>query len=150
MIILDHSNRSFSSSLTPLRMLCCYQVEGERPIPLSWAPGMGRASGATGYRTEAVAGFALLGAEGKGRARHDKQKDEQAAVPLEGRCWCRDAGVPGRCWAWWGACGGGTLVCQGASFHRGVAHPGQGEAGWGQYVPHHAAPDSADLAPTAG
>src|SRR5215203_2936185 len=47
-------------------MLCCCQVEAKRPILLSRAPGMGRASGATGYRREAVAGFAVLGKEGKG------------------------------------------------------------------------------------
>src|SRR5215218_1812259 len=61
MINLDHSNRSFASSLTPLRMLCSCQVEAKRPIPLSRAPGMGRASGATGYRREAVAGLPFWG-----------------------------------------------------------------------------------------
>src|SRR5215212_9422785 len=66
MIILDHSNRSFASSLTPLWMLCSSQVEAKRPIPLSRAPGMGRASGATGYRFRAVAGLPFLGKEGKG------------------------------------------------------------------------------------
>jgi hypothetical protein len=47
-------------------MLCCCQVEAKRPISLSRAPGMGRASGATGYRFSAVAGFAVLGKAGKG------------------------------------------------------------------------------------
>jgi hypothetical protein len=60
-INLDHANRSFSSSLTLLRMLCCCQVEAKMPIPLSRAPGMGRASGATGYRFSAVAGLLFWG-----------------------------------------------------------------------------------------
>jgi hypothetical protein len=40
-------------------------MEAKKPIPIWWALGMGRASGATGYCRKAVAGFVVCGKGGR-------------------------------------------------------------------------------------